>query len=269
MWGIPYYYEIADDSSNVPGYVNGNGGNPIAYIELLYNSGTNLWSEVGVVANFTYYISQAYTINGVVRAFQDAFPADLQVNVANASGALTNPVDIPAGSFGISDVQRQGSAGGYWQVFSGASYQHDFTTSYSILEQGAISLNLTTASLTASGDDVTDTRMMFRGWNWNALTLTQAATTEVDSAPSTSNWIAANSHTTVANTESPAPPGIIITVDDSAQGSVYSTLATAAPPLSRARVGRASAFPAIAICAYRLPYSSSAAKPARRLVCRL
>ncbi len=211
MYGLPYTDSFSN--SYFSGSANCNGAN--ATVSCTSNSQpSSLGASSSVSAVFA--PPRSWNLSGVLREMVDAYSDTLQMEVSGVSSLFTNPVDISS-SFQCSDTQRYGSvSAAVYQLYGSYTYTYSNNNPYSIDELGPISLSIVPSSLSLNGDDPNDTRLMFRGWMWDACNISQNSITAVDPSPIDTNWTAGE-YTTLS-------PGLTITISNSGTGSISSTL---------------------------------------------
>jgi hypothetical protein len=112
-----------------------------------------------------------YTLAGIVRAMEDAYPDTLTINVANhGSGSAT--LTASGGSYSGGGDQRLYSCSG---DVDGTS-----STTKSKSEWGPLSLSIDSGTLADADDDTTATRVQIRGLAWSAASFGQASSVTVD-----------------------------------------------------------------------------------------
>ena len=160
-------------------------------------------------------------MNGVINAMGRPYPEDIKVVAYQYLSSPGLVVDASGGSYSSSYTQR---------VYAASNYAGPLV-SYN--DASPVSANVQAASLTTNGEDDTLTRLLGRGFKWNAMTMTQAASMNVDDAPQTTNWTA-GSNTTLADSGSDE---ITATVSGGL-GSLSSTLPIADSQPQARRLGR-------------------------------
>lgn len=133
---------------------------------------------------FSGYPTRSYSTVGILRAMYLAYPDALTVTAMRpvSSGNVLD-ISVAAGSGAFSDSQSQDSYSGSiaFGVASGTSYNFTTMASASFSQRSQVGYWLKHASLTAVGEDTDLWRVLLRGFNWNALSLSQAGSVTVDS----------------------------------------------------------------------------------------
>lgn len=180
-------------------------------------------------------------LNLAIRAMQSAYPSTIGVELESIGGASPAPVNAISGSVVQTVTQQYYSCGAYLNgvTYTGPS-ANEFEPVRCWLRPGS-SGDGDPYSLLALGEDQTAWRILFRGFKWDAMTMTQADTMNVDNAPQTSHWTA-GTNTTLANSGGSA---ITATVGSVVTGSLSSTLPIADGALKH------SDWLGVSFCGYR------------------
>ncbi|MDR3691177.1 MAG: hypothetical protein P4L46_17480 [Fimbriimonas sp.] len=129
---------------------------------------------------------------GLLRCFGQTYPGTAKVTWINGSGT-TNTLTPSLGAFNDSVTQQEWSCSAWYNA--GAS--NIAFPSATIEQWQAPAAWLSNLGPSGSGDDPRDWRMMFRGFQWSALSLSRSSSVVVDDGSSLSNWTA-GAHTTLA-----------------------------------------------------------------------
>ncbi len=150
---------------------------------------------------------RAVNMSGVIRAMDAPYPDDLKVVAYQYASSPGLVVDVPSGSFSSDYTQQCYSA------------DNDAGSLADYCDLSSVSIIIQSASLSTQGEDTDCTRLLSRGFIWNAMTMTQTDTMNVDDAPQDTNWTA-GSNTTLADSGSDALTATI----SGGLGSLSSTL---------------------------------------------
>lgn len=207
VWGVPFTGALQDNlvATGIPppistGSYNFNGGT-VQAVATWTKRQINMvppWGPRGIVISSTwiecaaqYQPAQGWAINGVMQTPVGNYLDKIGVHVDGATSSLAQPVYSVGGAFSASDIQRYGQAGATLFWYSGAASSTP-TASYIQNSFGPIDCYVPRGELVRLKEDPLNWRMLFRGWQWPALGLGQAASTSPDATPSTTNWSGTN-----------------------------------------------------------------------------
>ena len=145
------------------------------------------------------------TIQGVIRAMKDPYPASLNVKAYQYFGSPGATVAVSGGSFTNSYQQTSYFAGylkDYQPVLSPLQYNNNPNYNDAIManynDESPVWAMIDPASLSSAGEDTDITRLLARGYKWNALNWSHASSVNVDNAPALGAY-GAFSGTTLTN----------------------------------------------------------------------
>lgn len=174
----------------------------------------------------TFYPQRKYNLNVNICALNRPYPGTIGLKIDEDANHLAQSHDAASGAFSLTKTQHQFSVTGSVDGVSDpdptghGGVVNEYASVRCWLRPGATG-DGDMYSLLALGEDPTDWRVVQHGMTWNALTLQQATSINVDAAPTSANWTA-GANTTLGS-------GLTITVSSAGTGSVSSTLSAAAP----------------------------------------
>lgn len=133
------------------------------------------WVEAVIVPR------KQYALSGVVRAMEHAYPDAMTVNFRDYYDPVSetyhvSDVGVSSGAFGASGAQYAYLIGGVAESVASPVIARD--------QFAPVACRLDSSALSAAGEDTRLHRCLFRGHQWDAMTLEQAATTTIDGGSS-------------------------------------------------------------------------------------